>query len=113
MFPFIVATKVTVPLPLTVPVCPGASVTEMWEESVLPDRLTVVLPPAFATAKLMEAVALFSSVMELGLADKVQSDGVGVGTGVGVGVGTGVGVGDGLQFTPLLLQGVGVGSGVG
>jgi hypothetical protein len=63
LFPFIVAMKLTVPLPLTVPVCPGASVTEMWAEFVLSDRLTVVLPPALATAKLMEAVALFASVM--------------------------------------------------
>jgi hypothetical protein len=108
--------KVTVPLPLTVPVCPEASVTAMWDEFVLPDRLTVVLPPALATARLMEAVPLLASVMELGLADKVQAFGVGLGVGAGVGVGTGVGVGVGvgvLQFTPLLLQGVGVGTGVG
>ena len=55
--------KVTVPPTLTVPVCPIASVTAMWDGFVLSDRLTVVLPPALATAKLMEAVALFASVM--------------------------------------------------
>ena len=57
------------PLPLTVPVCPGANVTEMWGAFVFPDRLTVVLPPASATPKLIEAVALFASVRELGLAE--------------------------------------------
>ena|SRR6185503_13838235 len=106
--------NVTVPLPLTVPVCPEANVTEMWDEFVLPDRLTVVLPPAFATPKLMEAVPLLSSVIEVGLADKVQGFvGDGLGEGAGVGVGTGVGVGVGLQFTPWFSHGVGVGSGVG
>ena len=100
------------PLPLTVPVCPGANVTEMWGPFVFPDRLTVVLPPALATAKLTEAVALLVSVNEVRLADNVQGsvgDGLGEGAGVGVGVGTGVGVGDGLQFTPWFPHGVGVG----
>ena len=95
MVPFIVTMKVTVPLPLTVPVCPGASVTAMWGEFVLLDRLTVVLPPALETPTLMEAVPLFSSVIEVG-ADNVQGfvgDGVGVAPGVGVGTGVGVGVG--------------------
>jgi len=111
LFPFIVATKVTVPLPLTVPVCPAASVTEMWDEFVLPDKLTVVVPPAFATPKLTEAVALLSSVKVLGLADNVQGFvGDGLGDGAGVGVATGVGVGVGvLQFTPWFSHGVGVG----
>jgi len=63
LVPFIVAMKVTVPLPLTVPVCPIASVTAMWGEFVLSDKLTVVLPPALATAKVMEWVSLFASVM--------------------------------------------------
>ena len=79
----------------------------------MPDRLTVVLPPALATVKLREADALLASVNEVRLADMVQTDGVGVGTGVGVGVATGVGVGEGLQFTPWFSHGVGVGSAVG
>jgi hypothetical protein len=94
-----VAMKATVPLPLTVPVCPEASVTAMWDEFVLPDRLTVVLPPAFETPMLMEAVPLLASVMEVG-ADNVQGFGVGVGVAAGVGVGTGVGVGVGVPQCP-------------
>ena len=89
------------PLPLTVPVCPGASVTAIWEELELL-KPTVVLPLELAMLKVTEAVPLFSSVKEPGLADNVQAPVVG----------EGVGVGEGLQFTPLLLQGVGVGSGV-
>ena len=101
--------KVTVPLPLTVAVCPGASVTEMWAEFVL-ETLTVVLPPALATPKLREALALLASAMEVGLADNVHGFvGDGLGEGAGVGVGTGVGVGLGLQFTPWFSHGVGVG----
>ena len=105
----------TEPLPLTVPVCPGASVTEMWDEFVLPDRLTVVLPPALETLKVTEADALLASVNEFRLADIVQGlvgDGLGEGAGVGVATGVGVGVGV-LQFTPWFSQGVGVGSAVG
>ena len=112
MFPFIVTTKVTVPLLFTIPVCPAASVTEMWDEFVFPALLTVVVPPALATTKLREAVPLLARVKELGLAYNVQlfvGVGTGVGTGVGVGVGTGVGVGVGLQFTPWFSHGVGVG----
>jgi hypothetical protein len=103
--------KVTVPLPLTVPVCPGANVTEMWAPFVFPDRLTVVLPLELATPRLTAAVALFASVKEVGLADNVQAPvvGVGLGVGSGVGVGTGVGVGVGLQLTPWFAHGVGVG----
>ena len=96
------------PLPLTVPVCPGANVTEMWGPFVFPDRLTVVLPLELATPKLTLAVALFARVKEPGLADKVQGF-VGVGSGEGVGTGVGVGVGLGLQFTPWFSHGVGVG----
>ena len=100
------------PLPLTVPVCPGANVTEMWGPFVFPDRLTVVLPLELATPKLTVAVALFASAKEPGLADKVQGFvgvGSGVGSGGGVGAGVGVGVGLGLQFTPWFSHGVGVG----
>ena len=85
--------KVTVPLPLTVPVCPGANVTEMWGAFVFPDRLTVVPPLELATPRVTAAVALFASVKEVGLADNVQAPVVGVG----------------LQFTPWFSHGVGVG----
>jgi hypothetical protein len=70
-----------------------------------------VLPPAFATLKLKEAVPLLTSVNELRLADIVQGfvgDGLGEGAGVGVATGVGVGVGV-LQFTPWFSHGVGVG----
>jgi hypothetical protein len=72
----------------------------MWDEFVLPDRLTVVLPPAFATLKLMEALPLLASDKELGLADNVQEFGDGLGEAPGVGVGTGVGVGVGVPQCP-------------
>jgi hypothetical protein len=106
-----------VPLPLTTPVCPGASVTEICEGLVLPDRLTRVLPLELATLNLTGAVPLLRMLKVVGLAERVQGpvvgDGLGEADGVGVGTGVAVGVGVGLQFTPLLLQGVGVGSGVG
>ena len=65
---------------------------------------------------MMGAVALLTSVKELGVTDKVQGfvgDGLGEGAGVGVGTGVGVGVGLGLQFTPWFSHGVGVGEAVG
>ena len=87
-FPVIVTLKVTVPLPFTIPLWLGASVTAICEESLLPDRLIVVVPPASATFKLMGVVVLLESVKKLGSAVKVHGF-------------AGVGVGDGLQFTPL------------
>jgi hypothetical protein len=84
----------------------------MWEEFVLLDRLTVVLPVELATLKLSEALALLANVKEVGLADRVQApcvgDGLGEGAGVGVAIGVGVGVGV-RQFTPWFSHGVGVG----
>jgi hypothetical protein len=72
----------------------------MWDEFVLPDRLTVVLPPAFETPMLMEALPLLASDMEVG-ADTVQVFvGDGLGDGLGEGDGTGVGVGVGVPQCP-------------
>ena len=74
------------------------------------------MPLELATPKRSEALALLTSVKEVGFADNVQAPvvGVGLGEGAGVGVGTGVGVGVGvLQFTPLFSHGVGVGTAVG
>ena len=94
-----VALKVTVPLMFTIPVCPGASETEMCEGLLL-ETLTVVLPLELATAKLMATVALLAREIEPGPV-KVQGlvgDGLGDADGEGDGAGVGVGVGDGLQW---------------
>jgi len=101
LFPFIVALKITVPLMFTIPVCPGARVTEIWEGLSLA-TLTVVFPLELATAKLMATVALLARVIEAGPV-RVQAlvgDGLGEGDGDGAGVGIGVGVGVASQCEP-------------
>jgi hypothetical protein len=85
----------------TIPVCPGASVTEMWEGLSLA-TLTVVLPLELATTKLMATVALLARVIEPGpvRVQAIVGDGLGEGDGDGAGVGIGVGVGVASQCEP-------------
>jgi hypothetical protein len=84
--PFTTTLNVTVPLPpVTMPVCPGASVTEMCAGLLMLDRLTTVIPLEFCTLRANETVPVWASSTELGLAVSVHAPVVGVGLGEGVG----------------------------
>ena len=92
-----VALKVTVPLMFTIPVCPGASETEMCEGLLL-ETLTVVLPLELATVRMMATVAWLAREIEPGPVKVQGLVGDGLGDGEGDGAGVGVGVGDGPQW---------------
>ena len=85
LLPFTTTVNVTVPLPFTMPVCPGASVAEMCEGLLMLDRLTVVGPLEFCTVRPNETLPVWACITGLGSAVSVHAPVVGLGVGEGVG----------------------------
>ena len=85
LLPFTTTVNVTVPLPFTMPDCPGASVAEMCEGLLMLDRLTVVVPLELCTVRVNETAPVWACIIGLGLAVSVHAPVVGVGLGEGVG----------------------------